>query len=361
MTLRKGMMDRSSMANQFVSDNKHWKTYVLEAHPVESAEALLRDAFGHHSVGPTDDDHLFTLSIREASYYVDTLDGRFWSFHTSDSVGVAERPLTAATSRRHDLDRVWLPSAHLRAIERHGRTKWVNSDFKAQKFRPAELVHDLTFHASGGTSQNLLDAIAELPEYTYALSLDRVGLVAFDELLGTVDEAVTRKASFLASGESFALHQLVVAGTIERYRDLVEAAEALAIGFESSALHRAGEGSDDSSGGQMSGTPIELRFSRPLADFDGFLSQIFSSRAPFRLWGNIHDYSDAYAEVEAVDLHVGGRIRLEISPTMIRIHLRRNGCGNSVARLISNLQHHVDGNISAVEQSIQSRLVLNAA
>jgi len=354
------MMDRSSMASQFVSDNRHWKTYVLEAHPVESPEALLRDAFGDHSVGITDDDHLFTLSIRDASYFVDTLDERFWSFHTSDSVSLAERPLTAATSRRHDLDRVWLPSAHLRAIERHGRTKWVNSDFKAQKFRPAELVHDLTFHASGGTSQDLLDAIAELPDYTYALSLDRVGLVAFDELLGTVDEAVTRKASFLASGESFALHQLVVAGTIERYRELVEAAEALAIGFDRFS-DRGHEESDDSSGGTMTGTPIELLFSRPLADFDGFLSQIFSSRAPFRLWASIGDYGDNYAEIEAVDLHVGSRIRLEISPEMIRIHLRRNGCGNSVARLISNLQHHVDGNISAVEDGIQSRLILSAA
>ena len=111
----------------------------------------------------------------------------------------------------------------------------------------------------------------------------------------------------------------------------------------------------------MTGTPIELLFSRPLADFDGFLSQIFSSRAPFRLWASIGDYGDNYAEIEAVDLHVGSRIRLEISPEMIRIHLRRNGCGNSVARLISNLQHHVDGNISAVEDGIQSRLILSAA
>jgi len=352
-------MDRSSLADRFAADSTvNWKTYVLEAHPETSPEQLLRKVFGNASVRATEDVHLHNLTAGDTSYTVDTLDGRFWSFHTSDPAGEARRPLTAAVNRRHDLDFVWLPSAHLRAVERYGRTNWVSSDFRARAFRPAETVHNLSFKARGGTSQQLLDAIGELPEYSYALSLDRVGVLAEDDLLGTVEEAITRMAAFLARGDSFPLHQRVVAGTLERYRRLVEAAEALALGFDPFTADSGGHPDRTNSGGRLVGTPIELRFSKPLADFEGFLGQILSSRTPFRLWGVLDEYRETYAEVEAVDLHVGSRIRIEASPEMIRVHLRRGGCGNTIARLISNLQRHVDGNIVAVEPLLQAQVAL---
>ena len=350
-------MDRSSLAERFTGDgNQTWKTCVLEAHPDTSPMHLLGEVFGKSAVRATDDVHLHEVQAVEASYVVDTIDGRFWSLHTSDPASAARRPINAAVSRRHDLDYVWLPSSHLRTIERHGRTKFVSSDFRAGQFRPANTVHNLSFRARGGTSQQLLDAISQLPDYTYALSLDRVGLLAEDDLLGSVEEAVSRMAVFLARGQSFALHQQVVAGTVERYRRLVEAAEALALGFD--PIHDA-----DSAplGGRLSGGPIELRFSQPLADFDGFLAQLLSSRAPFRLWGLIDDYTERYAEIEAVDLHVGGRIRIEATPDMVRVLLRRGGCGNTIARLVSNLQHHVDGNLSATEPSLEAQLTLRSA
>lgn len=350
-------MDRSNLAELFAGDSyQTWKTYLLEAHPERGSADLLHDVFGESAVQATEDVHLFKVVAGEAAYVVDTLDTRFWSFHTSDSASTAWRAITRAVSRRHDLDYVWLPSSHLRAIERHGRTKFVSSDFRAGHFRPANTVHNLSFRARGGTSQQLLDAISQLPEYTYALSLDRVGLLAEDELLGTVEEAVSRMAVFLARGESFALHQQVVAGTVDRYRRLVTAAESLALGFDS--FHSE---DPDLFGGTISGSPIELRFSQPVLDFDGFLGQLLSSRAPFRLWGVLDYYTERYAEIEAVDLHVGSRIRIEASPEMIRVHLRRGGCGNTVARLMSNLQHHVDGNLSATEPHLQAQLSLKAA
>ena len=348
-------MDRSSLAERFTSPGTTWKTYVLEAHPAGRPDDLLREVFGGPAIFATEDVHLHEVYASEVKFTVDTLDDRFWSFHTTEPASAAKRPLAAAVGRRHDLDFVWLPSAHLRAAERQGVTRFVSSDFRARDFRPEETVHNLSFRARGGTSQELLDAIGRLPEYTYALSLNQVGFVAYDELLGTVEESVNRRAFFLALGDSFGLHQQIVAGTVDRYRSLVETAEALALGFEPIAEH----GHEDSGGGRLTGAPIELTFSKPLTDFDSFLAQILSSRAPFRLWGVLDSYTSTYAEIDAVDLHVGGRMRIEASREMIRIHLRRGGCGNTIARLISNLQHHVDGNVTATETSLQNRLALN--
>jgi hypothetical protein len=123
------------------------------------------------------------------------------------------------------------------------------------------------------------------------------------------------------------------------------------------AIHEQSDGDrDDEGGGRLVGGPIELTFSRPLTDINLFLDGLLSSREPFRLWGIANDVSDDYTEIEAVDLHVGQRIRIEVSSTMIRIFLRTGGCGNTIARLVSNLQHHVDGGLSATDPTIQLHL-----
>src|SRR5665213_1468227 len=130
-----------------------------------------------------------------------------------------------------------------------------------------------------------------------------------------------------------------VQSVVARYRGLVESAERAAIGM--TAIHEHSPGKEENEGGcRLVGGPIELTFSRPLTDIDLFLDGLLSSREPFRLWGIANDVSDDYTEIEAVDLHVGQRIRIEVSSTMIRIFLRTGGCGNTIARLVSNLQHH---------------------
>lgn len=350
-------MDRSSLSQRFAGDGtQKWKTFVLEAHPPQKPADLLRETFPGALVEQTQDVHLHELRVNDASFIVDTINERFWSFHTSDSAVKTRKPIAAAVSSNHQLDFVWLPTSHLRALEHYGRVKFVSSDFRAGRFRGSDMVHDLSFTARGGTSQKLLDAIEGLPQYNYALNLDRIGVLASDDLLGKVEEAVSRKAIFLAQGQSFVLHQQLVADTIGRYRKLVTVAESLALGLESM-----GDSHNEELGWTIVGGPIELKFSEPLRDFEGFVEQLLSSRAPFRLWGLVDDFTDRYASIEAVDLHVGGRFRIETSPEMIRVHLRKGGCGNTIARLASNIQHHIDGGVSATEPSLQEQLELAPA
>jgi|ERR1039458_30726 hypothetical protein len=352
---RRGTVDRKTLADRFLAPgNPAWKTFVLEAHASGEPLTFLADVFGSRNVRETDDVNLHEMWSGEASYIVDTIDPRFWSFHTSATGKQARPPIGAAVSRRHDLDFVWLPSAHLRAVQQTGQIRWVKTEFRAQEFLSDDNVQDLSFSARGKPAQSLLDMIGSLPEYTYALCLNQIGILAQDDLLGVVEEAVTRKATFLARGESFALHQQVIAATIDRYRGLIETAEQFALAFEPLGDHE----NHVEGGGHLTGGPIELTFSRRLSDFPGFIDRLLSSRAPFRLWGVVDDYGDEYVEVDAVDLHVGSRVRLEISPNALRLHLLRGGCGNTVARLISNLQRHVDGRIAAADPAIQAHLAL---
>jgi hypothetical protein len=70
--------------------------------------------------------------------------------------------------------------------------------------------------------------------------------------------------------------------------------------------------------------------------------ELTASREPFRLWG-LASVRRGIAEVEAVDLHVGQTLQLDIGSRWMRVYLYEGSCGNTVARLVSNLQHRFDG------------------
>jgi hypothetical protein len=344
-------MDRRTLAKQFddVSGLASWKTFVVEAHAHDGPRAFLEDAFGKSKVRPTDDAYLFSVNLSpDVSFIVDSLDARFWSWHTTGAAGITHRSVKAKTSERRDLDFVWLPTAHLRALRRGARPRFVKTDFHGRFFVSPEEVQDLSIAVRGGDADRLVDEL-QRTEQAHAVSVDRIGVQVNDASLGAVEEYVNRLGVFVARGNSFALHQKIVADVVGDYRRLVDAAERISLRF--SALNEGG--------GAYTGGPIQLRFSRPIPKLEQFLANLFSSREPFRLWGMPKQDGD-YATVEAVDLHVGRPVRFEVTRSWIRVYLYDGGCGNTVARLVSNLQHHVDGNLTAADRTLQGALVLNS-
>lgn len=350
------VLNRQSLEKRFLTlGPSAWKTFVMEVHDAHHPEEALRKIFADCVIQPTEDRFLFTVKAVDTEFTVDCLEERFWSFHSVSPVSAARGLLKSAVSRRRDLDFVWLPSAHLSAIQLGASPSWIKTDFRGRSLLPDTAVQDLSVTVRGREAQPLLDLIASNPDFPYAVSVSRLGVDLADPEIGSVSEAVDRYALFVAKGDSFGLHQSVVSSVVANYRRLVEAAEALAMSF--TAIDDFEHRHEDLGGGQYRGGPIELQFSRPLDDVDLFLDGLLSSREPFRLWGLASDIGDNYSEIEAVDLHVGQRFRLEVSPEYLRIFLRDGGCGNTVARLVSNLQHHVDGGIGASDPAIQEHLV----
>jgi hypothetical protein len=99
-----------------------------------------------------------------------------------------------------------------------------------------------------------------------------------------------------------------------------------------------------------------IRFSRPIPDLEQFTDSIFSSREPFRLWGTPR-FESGIAEIEAADLHVGQPLSIDIGDQWMRVYLRKGGCGNTVARLASNLQHGFDSALTSADQTLQAALM----
>lgn len=340
-------MNRHTLRVQFSTPgDTTWKTLVLEAHPGSLAPSeYLAEVFGAARVHATEDVHLHSLDLGDdVAFTVDDLDGRFWSFHSTSPTQLAVRALQAKVSLRRDLDFVWLPTEHLRQARPGSRPSFVKADFKGAATRPADDIQDLSISVRGRHADQLLDTVSRNNGHGHAFSIDRITFPIEDNDFGYVEQALNRRAHFVARGDSFALHQQVVSDIIARYRAFVEAVEARAMRFRSLG---------DAGGGTLSGAPIEICFSRPLPSIPALFDELFSSREPFRLWG-MYNVDDRYGECDAVDLHVGACLRLEAQSEFLRVQVHSGACGNTVARLVSNLQHHVDGALSIADPELDA-------
>ena len=52
-----------------------------------------------------------------------------------------------------------------------------------------------------------------------------------------------------------------------------------------------------------------------------------------------------FVQIEAVDLHTASRLRLDVTPEFVRIYLGPRACGNTVVRILRNIQGHVDSTV----------------
>lgn len=339
------MTTRADIAQTFrdLGGADSWKTFVIEAHANGNPIELLEDAFGTESVRPTSDAYVKEIS-NGAHFWVDHLDARYWNVHTYGRVDDAHALLRSAVNRSRTLDWMWLPSQHLRGAWPGATLKWLRSDFRGRRLLPAETrVQDLEVQLRGSEAPEIFDLISS--RYEEAVSFDRIVMDLRENEYGRIQEGVSRQGRFVARGDSFEFHQEVVRAVTARYRRLIDLVEKRMIQWRELP-----EG-----GAQMGGSAIVIQFSRGIPDRDLFLDQLFSAREPFRLWGIPVD-RNGVAEVEAVDLHVGRKLRFDVGSNWLRVYVFEGGCGNSVARLITNLQHHFDGALELLDPELPMAL-----
>jgi hypothetical protein len=362
------MMNRADLARRVPLDGAvPAKSFVLEVH-TDDPPGYLSEIAGLGNVEPTKDIYLSRVLVPHGEFWVDRLQQRFWVFHTIMPSSEAASWLRDRVESRRDTDWMWLPSSHLRHIAPDAAPHRVRTDFDGTRLVAADdSAHDLRVQLTGSHAERLLDQISAMPEYRAAVSFSSIEVHLDDPELGTLREAVKRSGLFAARGDDFAYHAQFVRSAIGRYARLVETVEAMAMGFSplpsAPASPQGVDGEvppDDYVGASFSGIPMGIRFSRQIADLAGFCAEVFSSRAPFRLWGQpIVD--EEVAIVDAVDLHIGRRFGVEVGRNWMRVYLNTGTCGNTVARLVSNLQTRFDGALSLTNRDLQEAATLQPA
>jgi hypothetical protein len=153
-----------------------------------------------------------------------------------------------------------------------------------------------------------------------------------DENLFSLDD-VKYDGKITARGTSFQSHLGLVTAVYRSYAAKIQQFEQqYAIGYTVT----------DGTRLKVDGEPLNIRFGQPIANLGVFVDSIFSASHPFRLWGVPNRIRDDLIRVAAIDLHVAHRVNFEITPNFMRIYLPKGSCGNTIARLYTNLQHHYD-------------------
>jgi len=95
----------------------------------------------------------------------------------------------------------------------------------------------------------------------------------------------------------------------------------------------------------LTGAPVTLVFGQPLSlsTFQNFITTTFErGQGPLRLWGNPIYFGERKMHIYGIDLHLRKRIYLEITPQRMTLVLPQGTCGNTVHRLVTNIQRYLD-------------------
>ncbi len=145
--------------------------------------------------------------------------------------------------------------------------------------------------------------------------------------------------------DSFADHRQHLRFVLKIYSHATEQTEATTWrGAESTRIRTGSESRT------VIGAPVLLKFSEtlPLETFQKFITSTFRRKAnKFRLWGNPIQLEPTKVHVYGLDRHLWQPIFLEITDRHIVAIIPPGTCGNTVHRLVTNVQQFIDPGVEA--------------
>jgi hypothetical protein len=275
--------------------------------------------------------------------YIDIANPRFWLVHSMSASRAVDYLIDRLVAAGPELDRAWLPADLLESVSRMGSFRGLGLDYDRRAIPDVDFadpeagVEFLKMQLWGNKAADVLGILRRHDAFPKETTLAKVKVKYWQDA-AEADEFTLDDVKFdgkvTARGTSFDSHVALLRAVYDRYAVAVRDIEDhyRLKGAESEPL-------------RMEGEPVTYLLDPPIADLGRFCDSVFSATPPFRLWGVPVFVGPDYARVDAVDLHVGSRLRVEIAPEMIRVYLYGNACGNSALRMYTNLQHHYNSEV----------------
>lgn len=318
------------------------KTRMIEAHPEEmspdGAHDLLADTAERLNLTRKRlGDELWELTGAEHPMFVDTLNPRFWQLHATASVAEVNRVVRKLVARDARLDTGWLPKALLQQLD--GHQHHLRLSFKSDDLLGGEqAVRRTRVNFEGDAPSGLLKLLGSDETYAGTTSVTVVGSRVGDASVGTAEVAADYRGAFVTASGDFEVAASAIWRMVDLYEEFVRALEAR---YRVVVSPLAGEGLT------VDGDVAVIEFGREV-EVERLVHGLFLAKEPFRLWAVPRQVDDDEWIADAVDLHVGQPLRMEFSPTEMRVLLEPDTCGNTLARLLTNLQQHLDARVHLV-------------
>ena len=302
------------------------------------------------SASKTEDSNLVTITGHHkgesVTLYADGSNPRFWQVHSVGNSEAVDWLIHRLVNAGPELDRAWFPTHLLEYVSTLGVFRGLSLDYDRTVIPDVDFqaagtpVDVLKMQLKGNRAKDILSTLRG-GAFEHQTTVAKVKIRFTSDVLDryfTLDD-VKYDGKITARGTSFDSHLELVGEISNKYSTIIRNIEARNV---MSVFH-------DDIGLQLTGAPINIMFPQPIVDLGIFCDSVFSCAEPFRLWGVPVQVAKDFYRIRAVDLHVGSEVTFEVAPDWMRVYLPQGSCGNTVVRIFTNLQHHYDALIMAVD------------
>jgi hypothetical protein len=346
-------------------DNYKMKNTLLKSYVFETFDESLLDSsqilaepinvqnlFGdkNHNLQQVDEE-LYTLYENDNFIgFIEQLNSRFCTLYTTESSKYSDHLAQNYVKKSTILDSLWISGkmydSFLNDItsvhhpERFTKMKFeYNAMFEKNYTNKDEIVEHKV------SSVSLVEELGGIVEKLngvrgYFSSFHSVGSLRFPSHVGKGGHDVYQNGKFTNRSDSFSDHRMQLKQIVSVYQNMTERLERKVwIELEKMA------NKDTIINGSFKASPVTIKFSKPLREyvFNNFVEYTFpKGRDPFKVYGEIKRISEKRVHIYGVDLHLWQNVILDLSTDEFILFLPKGTCGNTIHRLVTNIQRFLD-------------------
>lgn len=270
--------------------------------------------------------------------FMDTTDDRFYILHTNEKSETATKIVDMFTDgSSHAFDRMWMHHGILETIVKKAGNSFggFGVKYSDELHRKADddgsksAIEDLNITVNGSMARTVEEIMRGEDCLESAIAYNKLRITrGEDDSPDCASDDVTNAGYFaMKHGKSVRDHLDLVDVSKNVYSDAINGIEECRMGTR----HVNGR---DIAGGRT----LDFTFSKSIPDLPLFISRVFNATKPFKIWGLESKLEDGYFDVLGIDLHTNDSIDFEITKDFMRVYLSKGSCGNTVLRMLTNLQ-----------------------
>jgi hypothetical protein len=353
------------------------KSYVFETFDLDCAgeagkhlaQVQVEDAFrgDKHDLQQIDEHMWVVNKVKNQSPvgFLERINDRFSVLYSIEKAQDADNYVNKLLRNSSILDSMWISGKMFDAFwkqiqQNHAGHRYIKMKFEFDAlFDDLNLLQHRTYKHSADqydverevfderrvTSISLVEELAGLGRKLegvreFIIAFYSIGLLRFPSFSGSGGHDFYRNGKVTNRCDNFLDHRSQIFDVIQKYEKTTECLEDIAwLDIEKYTAP------DRAELGTMLGTPIVFEFRTTLKEsvFHNFISYVFpTGREPFRIIGDPIWVTSNKVHVYGMDLHLWQKVMLELTRERFIVILPRGTCGNTIHRLVTNVQRFID-------------------
>lgn len=356
------------------------KSYVFETFDKEqqaqnkliNLSPTINDLFQNKAttVKQIDDNFFELMSHHQTIGFIEQLNDRFSTLYTTESSKSSDQITQMFLKESPILDSLWISGLMFdeflkNIMENHNPLRYTKMKFEFSGiFEQSTFIDDLDLKLEQRTSS--VSLVEELSGITQKLdgvrnffpSFHSIGSLRFPSEVGKGGHDVYQNGKFTNRSDSFTDHRLQLKQIVSSYESITKKIEQKTW-IETETINS----KSSLTSSQFKASPITIQFEKPLkiTTFNNFVESTFpKGKSPFKIFGEIQRISPTRVHIYGVDLHLWHNVFLDLSPEQFILFLPRETCGNTVHRLITNIQKFLEPELIVhIGDNLYSQIISN--